>query len=135
MRFLVAHEPQRLRQQAAASTARWQQGRPLSPLDGVPYAGAACPCRAALVGASSFPLPRPRSRRLQSLGFAPCPVLPRPAPPCRPRRLLLHVELAACLPTSRAALCHARLIEPAVKDGCDALPYPTTTGTGFMAEW
>lgn len=60
MRFLVSHEPERLRQQAAASTRRWQEGRPLSPLDGVPFA---------------------------------------------------------------------------VKDCVDALPYPTTGGTAFMAEW
>ncbi|KAL4858988.1 Fatty acid amide hydrolase [Chlorella vulgaris] len=60
MKFLVAHDPEHLRQQAAASTQRWKEGRPLSPLDGVPFA---------------------------------------------------------------------------VKDGCDALPYPTTSGTAFMAEW
>lgn len=39
MRFFVAFEPERLRQQAAASTQRWAEGRPLSPLDGVPFAG------------------------------------------------------------------------------------------------
>lgn len=60
MRFFVAHEPDRLRQLAAASTQRWAEGRPLSPLDGVPFA---------------------------------------------------------------------------VKDCVDALPYPTTAGTAFMANW
>ncbi|PRW59826.1 fatty acid amide hydrolase [Chlorella sorokiniana] len=60
MRFLVAHDPELLRQAAAASTQRWRSGRPLSPLDGVPFA---------------------------------------------------------------------------VKDCMDALPYPTTAGTGFMADW
>ncbi|KAL4419344.1 hypothetical protein ABPG75_002647, partial [Micractinium tetrahymenae] len=60
MRFFVAHEPERLRQLAAASTQRWAEGRPLSPLDGVPFA---------------------------------------------------------------------------VKDCVDALPYPTTGGTGFFADW
>ena len=39
MRFLVAHNPEHLRQQAAASSERWRHGRPLSPLDGVPFAG------------------------------------------------------------------------------------------------
>jgi Asp-tRNA(Asn)/Glu-tRNA(Gln) amidotransferase A subunit family amidase len=43
MKFLVAHDPQHLRQQAAASTQRWKEGRPLSPLDGVPFAGV-CEC-------------------------------------------------------------------------------------------
>jgi Asp-tRNA(Asn)/Glu-tRNA(Gln) amidotransferase A subunit family amidase len=60
MRFLVAHDPQQLRQQAAASAERWAAGLPLSPLDGVPFA---------------------------------------------------------------------------VKDCVDALPYPTTAGTAFMADW
>ena len=60
MRFLVAHDPEQLCQQAAASAQRWAAGRPLSPLDGVPFA---------------------------------------------------------------------------VKDSVDALPYPTTAGTAFMAGW
>jgi aspartyl-tRNA(Asn)/glutamyl-tRNA(Gln) amidotransferase subunit A len=60
MHFLVAHDPQQLRQQAAASAERWAAGRQLSPLDGVPFA---------------------------------------------------------------------------VKDCVDALPYPTTAGTAFMADW
>eukprot|EP00887_Chlorella_sp_A99_P006764 scaffold3.g6764.t1 len=38
MRFLVAHDPAHLRQQAAASSERWAAGRPLSVLDGVPFA-------------------------------------------------------------------------------------------------
>ena len=60
MRFLIAHNPAHLRQQAAASTERWAAGKPLSVLDGVPFA---------------------------------------------------------------------------VKDIVDALPYPTTAGTAFLAEW
>ncbi|KAI7839845.1 hypothetical protein COHA_006430 [Chlorella ohadii] len=60
MRFFVAHDPELVRQAAAASSQRWRSGRPLSPLDGVPFA---------------------------------------------------------------------------VKDCFDALPYPTTAGTGFMADW
>lgn len=60
MRFLIAHDPAHLRQLAAASSQRWQAGRPLSPLDGVPFA---------------------------------------------------------------------------VKDMVDALPYPTTCGTAFLAGW
>jgi Asp-tRNA(Asn)/Glu-tRNA(Gln) amidotransferase A subunit family amidase len=40
MRFFVAHDPAHLRAQAAAATERWARGKPLSPLDGVPFAGA-----------------------------------------------------------------------------------------------
>ncbi|PSC68462.1 fatty acid amide hydrolase-like [Micractinium conductrix] len=60
MRFFIAFDPERIRQLAAASTARWAAGTQLSPLDGVPFA---------------------------------------------------------------------------VKDCVDALPYPTTAGTAFMAGW
>ena len=60
MRFFIALNPEHIRQQAAASTDRYAAGRPLSPLDGVPFA---------------------------------------------------------------------------VKDCVDALPYPTTAGTAFMAAW
>lgn len=57
MRFFVAHEPERLRQQAAAATQRWAQGRPLSPLDGVPFAGRPA---GGLPRRSSGPLARTR---------------------------------------------------------------------------
>ena len=39
MRFFIAFDPERIRQLAAASTARWAAGTQLSPLDGVPFAG------------------------------------------------------------------------------------------------
>nr|ARQ20723.1 lipid body protein [Lobosphaera incisa] len=38
MRFLIAHNPQDLMRQAAESTSRYKAGKPLSVLDGVPYA-------------------------------------------------------------------------------------------------
>lgn len=60
MQLFVSHDPAHLREAAAASAQRWAAGRPLSPLDGVPFA---------------------------------------------------------------------------VKDLVDALPYPTTAGTAFLAEW
>jgi Asp-tRNA(Asn)/Glu-tRNA(Gln) amidotransferase A subunit family amidase len=42
MRFLIAFDPEHLRQQAAASTQRYAAGQPLSPLDGVPFAVKDC---------------------------------------------------------------------------------------------
>lgn len=38
MRFLISWDPEHIREQAAASTARYAAGVPLSPLDGVPFA-------------------------------------------------------------------------------------------------
>lgn len=38
MRFLISHDPEKLRSQAAASTLRYASGTPLSVLDGVPFA-------------------------------------------------------------------------------------------------
>lgn len=38
MRFLISWDPEHIREQAAASTARYAAGAPLSPLDGVPFA-------------------------------------------------------------------------------------------------
>lgn len=120
MRFLVAHDPKHLRAAAAASSERWRSGKPLSPLDGVPFAGA--------------PICSQRSCHSLQLSPAPCSALALPAP---------KTTHAAC----RAALSHlvpsplplpqliSALSALAVKDCVDALPYPTTGGTAFMAGW
>lgn len=72
MRFLVAHDPDHLRQLAAASSQRWAAGRPLSPLDGVPFAGGGAGC---MLRSCAVSPPTCSTQRLSLAALTPTPAV------------------------------------------------------------